>query len=121
MNPEGAQTSSDAAKSPLQLQQAVASQGILLGQHDQVLRGLVESNQALLTQVSALVERMAELSALNLQPAPAPASAGSSQLNPVSGSAGASQGPPVMREPFVPLRGGPRDLPGLFDASVPSF
>lgn len=102
MNPESAQPSSDSPQPPPQLHQAVTSQGILLGQHDQVLRGLAESNQILLSQMSMLVDRVAELAARNPQQPPTPASAVSSESTFASSSAGASQGPPITREPFVP-------------------
>lgn len=45
------------------VQQAVSHQGVLLGQHNQSIRGLLDANQQLSAQVSELTRQLASLSA----------------------------------------------------------
>lgn len=58
MNSAGNETGSDTGD---YMRQALASQGELLGQHESLLRSLVESNRALLDQVSMLTSQVAQL------------------------------------------------------------
>lgn len=122
MNPQSTQPSAETPQSPLQLHQVVTNQGILLGQHDKILRIPAESNQVIVNQVGMLINRIEELSAGNQQQSPAPASVVVPQPSSVSSSTGASQGPPIMHEPFLPTPeryGG--DLPGVSYAGFPRF
>uniref|UniRef100_A0A3P8RK92 CCHC-type domain-containing protein n=1 Tax=Amphiprion percula TaxID=161767 RepID=A0A3P8RK92_AMPPE len=102
MNPENTQPGLESAWTPQQLHQAVSNQGGLLGQHDQMLKGLSDSNHNMLSQVNALTDKVTELSTLIAQRLPTPTPSIRSRPASGPGPAGTSQGPPVTHEPFVP-------------------
>lgn len=72
-------------------------QGTLLGQHNEMLHSLVESNTALLKQVSELTSSLSVLSARLASVASSPVATTASQ--PIAGAATSI----VVREPSVPV------------------
>lgn len=94
MNSAGNETSAEAASPELTIQQAIVNQGSILGQHESLLHSLVESNNALLKQVSLLTGKISQLAPHATQPVGVAASP------PPVGSSGAPQ---MVREPHVPV------------------
>ena len=96
LNPADSETGTGQTAPVLALQQAVSHQGILLGQHEQLLHRLTEHNQALLDQITQLTGQVTRLSAQIAQAPPPPTEA---PVQPVA----APVGLPHAREPFVPV------------------
>lgn len=63
------------------VQKAITSQGILLGQHDQILHSLTKSNQAMVNQIAPLTNQVTALTSQSVpahpaHPDPPPSSSG---------------------------------------------
>lgn len=93
------ETGADAAAAGISLHQAISSQGALLGQHETLLRSLVESNNALLKQVSQLTGQVSQLSIHAVPPA---SIASQAAIDNATASVSSSLPVPV-REPNVPV------------------